>query len=93
MSATSAPEPAEWLSLAAAPTLAAMALATAVAGGGPMDALCRAGSGWPLDGMALMYLLMSAFHLSPWLKRMGGRPAADDGSIEEMGECRPRQTL
>lgn len=93
MSATSAPEPAEWLSLAAAPTFAATAMATAVAGGGPIDALCRAGSGWPLDGMVVMYLLMSAFHLSPWLKRMGGRGATDGGSIEEMDACRPRQIL
>ena len=71
MTRTSAPETAEWLGLAAAPTFAAMALATAVAGGGPMNALCPAGGGWPLDGMVTMYLLMSVFHVSPWLKRIG----------------------
>jgi hypothetical protein len=27
----------------------------------------------PLSGMALMYLLMSAFHSAPWLKLMSGR--------------------
>jgi hypothetical protein len=68
----SASEAAEWLGLAAAPTFAAMALATAVASDGTMAALCGPG-GWPLDGMAMMYLLMSAFHVSPWLRRMGGR--------------------
>jgi hypothetical protein len=68
----SAPEAAEWLGLAAAPTFAAMALATAVASDGTMGALCGTG-GWPLGGMAPMYLLMSAFHVSPWLRRIGGR--------------------
>ena len=59
---------AEWLSLAAAPTFAAMAVATAV-GGGPADMLCSAVPGSPLGGMTAMYLLMAAFHLSPWLRR------------------------
>jgi hypothetical protein len=54
---------ADWLSLAAAPTFAVMALLT-LAGGAP-DMLCSAS---PLAGMAPMYLLMSAFHAAPWLK-------------------------
>jgi hypothetical protein len=29
----------------------------------------------PLHGMALMYLLMSAFHMPPWLKLIRGRAA------------------
>jgi hypothetical protein len=33
-----------------------------------MDMLCLAGHGPPLTGMVPMYLLMSAFHLAPWLK-------------------------
>ena len=53
----------EWLSLAAAPTFAIMALLT-LAGGAP-DMLCSAS---PLTGMVPMYLLMSAFHSAPWLK-------------------------
>lgn len=61
---------AEWLSLAAAPTFAGMALMTAVAGGTP-DMLCSAAPAGPLDGMTVMYLLMSAFHVSPWLRRFG----------------------
>jgi hypothetical protein len=43
-------------------------------GGGPLDALCSADAS-PLSGMALMYLLMSAFHLAPWLKLIAGRRA------------------
>jgi hypothetical protein len=61
--------PADWLSLAAAPTFAVMALLTAVLGGGPMNMLCPAAEHTsPLSGMIPMYLLMSAFHSPPWLK-------------------------
>jgi hypothetical protein len=63
-----------WLSLAAAPTFAFMALLTAVPGGGPLDMLCSAApAASPFGGMALMYLLMSAFHLAPWLKLISSR--------------------
>lgn len=55
---------ADWLSLAAAPTFAGMALLTAVSGA--PDMLC--GSASSLTGMAAMYGLMGAFHLAPWLK-------------------------
>jgi hypothetical protein len=58
---------ASWLSLAATPTFALMALLTAVHGGGMPDMICAA-NGSPLTGMLPMYLLMSAFHLSPWLR-------------------------
>jgi hypothetical protein len=60
---------ADWLSLAAAPTFAIMALVTGALGGGPSDILCSAAQdASPLTGMAPMYMLMSAFHLAPWLK-------------------------
>jgi hypothetical protein len=60
---------AEWLSLAAAPTFAIMALMTRIHGGGMPELLCWAMHGTsPLTGMASMYLLMSAFHLTPWLR-------------------------
>jgi hypothetical protein len=60
---------ADWLCLAAAPTFALMAFATLTAGGAPSDIFCAAAQqASPLHGMALMYLLMSAFHLPPWLK-------------------------
>ncbi len=48
-----------------------MALLTSVMGGGSLDALCSAAS--PLSGMVPMYLLMSAFHLAPWLNLISSR--------------------
>ena len=67
-----------WLSLAAAPTFAIMALLTSVLGGGNMAMICAAGQEpSSLGGMVPMYLLMSAFHLAPWLKLVGkGRSRA-----------------
>jgi len=66
--------PATLLSLAAAPTFAIMALLTAVDGGGMPDLLCSAARGGsPLTGMVAMYGLMSAFHLSPWLRLLSSR--------------------
>ena len=64
---------ADWLCLAAAPTFALMALLTCILGG---DAamLCMGAqdpsplAGLPLTGMPAMYLLMSVFHLAPWLR-------------------------
>ena len=64
---------ADRLSLAAAPAFAIMALLTGVLGG-PMDMLCSVAS--PLDGMTAMYVLMSLFHLSPWLRLASCRPAS-----------------
>ena len=61
-----------WLSLAAAPIFATMALVTML-GDGP-DLLCTAAHNIsPLSGMVPMYVLMSAFHLTPWLKLISGR--------------------
>jgi hypothetical protein len=56
----------EWLSLAAAPTFALMALLSSL--GGSPDVLCGPHAMSPLGGMVPMYLLMSAFHTAPWLK-------------------------
>src|SRR5258708_5192254 len=64
---------ADFLYLAAAPTFAIMALLTGVFGGGPADALCSIAGASPLAGMVPMYLLMSAFHLAPWLRLIAGR--------------------
>ncbi|WP_199698980.1 hypothetical protein [Oleomonas cavernae] len=59
---------ADRLCLAATPTFAAMALVEALFGG-QANILCGAGGGLPLNGMALMYALMSIFHAAPWLRR------------------------
>jgi len=63
------------LALAASPTFAAMALLTGAMGGGQAAMVCSAADASPLSGMATMYLLMSAFHIAPWLKliRAGAR--------------------
>ena len=65
---------ADWLCFAAAPTFAIMALLTGLFDGSQANMLCSAGQAIsPLDGMAAMYLLMSAFHLAPWLRLVSGR--------------------
>jgi len=54
------------LALAASPVFALMALVSAQ--DAPRHALCSAQSALlPVDGMTAMYLLMSLFHLAPWL--------------------------
>ena len=74
MLAAAARGAADGLCLAAAPTFAIMALLTGVLGGGPTDMLCSAAqNASPLSGMVPMYLLMSAFHLAPWLKLISAR--------------------
>ena len=63
---------ADWLCLAAAPTFAGMALLAAASG--DSDMVCMAAqNASPLNGMVLMYLLMSAFHSAPWLKLVSSR--------------------
>jgi len=66
-----------WLGLAASPSFALMAwLVTKDAS--RTITICSSAPGAagmsPIGGMALMYLLMSFFHLSPWLKLAFGRP-------------------
>jgi hypothetical protein len=63
---------ADWLHLAAAPTFTVMAVLSGALGGGVPDVLCAHGAS-PLSGMAAMYMLMSAFHLAPWLKLVSSR--------------------
>jgi hypothetical protein len=68
-----------WLSLAAAPTFAIMALLTGIHPAGMPDMLCSATQdASPLTGMVPMYVLMSAFHCSPWLKLISRRRGAED---------------
>ncbi|MBY5553627.1 hypothetical protein HFO41_02130 [Rhizobium leguminosarum] len=62
---------ADWLSLAAAPTFAVMALLTATTGSA--DMICTTTpDAFPIGGMVPMYLLMSGFHLAPWLRLAAG---------------------
>jgi len=57
------------LTLAAAPTFAAMALLTATQDGGMAGKMCPAmHDASPLTGMVPMYVLMSAFHSAPWFR-------------------------
>ena len=59
------------LSLAVSPTFGVMAL-VAGASGTP-DMLCSSTHGpSALGGMVPMYLLMSAFHVRPWLELLSG---------------------
>jgi hypothetical protein len=65
---------AHWLCLAAAPTFAVMALLTSVQSSGQSDMFCSAmHDASPLSGMVPMYVLMAAFHLSPWLRLISRR--------------------
>jgi hypothetical protein len=74
-SQAAAPGAAGWLGLAAAPTFVVMALLTCVPSGGA-DMMCSAAHGVsPLSGMLPMYVLMSAFHSTPWLKLISRRRA------------------
>jgi hypothetical protein len=66
---------ADWLALAAAPTFALMAALTAFGIAGHPVPMCGEISPPLLSGMVSMYLLMSAFHLAPWL-RLASRPAS-----------------
>ena len=69
------------LGLAAAPTFALMAGISAASSQG----ICSADTPFmPLNEMALMYLLMSLFHLSPWLKFLSHRRAASHQAIAQM---------
>jgi hypothetical protein len=65
---------ADWLCLPAAPTFAIITPLTGALGGGPPDIFWPgAHDASPLSGMVPMYLLMSAFHSTPWLKRISSR--------------------
>ena len=73
-SGDAAPGAARWLSLAAAPTFAAMALLSGIETSGRPDIFCSPmHDASPLGGMVPMYLLMAAFHLAPWLKLVSRR--------------------
>jgi hypothetical protein len=63
-----------WIGHAASPTFALMAW---IAANDARMTLCASASDMlPIDGMTAMYLLMSLFHVSPWLKLASGRSRA-----------------
>jgi hypothetical protein len=65
------------LSLVPAPTFAIMAALTASHGGSMSDVLSSAAlNESPLTRMSLMYVLMSVFHLAPWLNLLSRRSIA-----------------
>jgi hypothetical protein len=65
---------ARWVSLAAAPSFAAMALLTGSQAGPAADPMCSGGDLMsPLGGMTMMYALMSAAHMAPWLRLFARR--------------------
>jgi hypothetical protein len=65
---------ADWLSLAAAPSFAIMALLTAGLGRVQPEMFCSAAHGAaPMGGMVPMYVLMTAFHSAPWLRLISRR--------------------
>lgn len=68
------------LGLAAAPIFVVMAVVTGTLEQGAAQMLCGGMPASPLGGMAFMYTLMSAFHITPWLKLVqagrGSRPQA-----------------
>jgi hypothetical protein len=60
---------ADWLSLVAAPAFALMAVVTGILESGAHQMTCSATTHMsPLTGMVPMYVLMSGFHFTPWLK-------------------------
>jgi len=72
-----APALSRWLGLAAAPTFAVAAWWGQI---GAHPDICTAVHGsHALSGMTLMYLLMSVFHASPWLKLIADRRNAASG--------------
>ena len=62
------------LSLAAAPTFAFMAVVTGILDSGTHQMWCSAAMHMsPLTGMVPMYALMSAFHVTPWMRLVSSR--------------------
>ncbi|MGI6854431.1 hypothetical protein [Mesorhizobium sp. 1B3] len=73
------------LGLAAAPTFALMAWISAVGSLGMT--MCSADPAFvPINDMALMYLLMSFFHLSPWLKLFSARSQRRNTPVTQTGD-------
>jgi hypothetical protein len=82
-----ASRPAEWLSFAATPTFALMAVLAGAPPDGGHQMSCSAAAMTPLGGMPAMYVLMSVFHVSPWLKVISRWLPAAQGSPPGVASC------
>jgi len=79
------------LVLAAAPTFALMALWTGLFAD-RSDLLCMGmQDASPVNGMALMYALMSAFHAAPWLRWIGRRGDSPSPGLRPPNAARLRR--
>jgi hypothetical protein len=80
---------ADWLALAAAPTFALMAVLTGILDSGAHQMACSAAMPVsPLSGMVLMYVLMSGFHFTPWLKLISRLAKRRRGRLQRVALCR-----
>lgn len=62
-----------WLPFAASPIFALMALVTGISDAGRANTICLTADDTSyFNDMVVMYLLMSFFHLPPWLKALSG---------------------
>lgn len=62
-----------WLPFAASPVFVLMALVTGISEAGRTDIICLTTDDTSyFNDMVVMYLLMSFFHLLPWLKVLSG---------------------
>jgi hypothetical protein len=61
------------LTFAATPVFAVMAAVSAMPADSARGAFCSVIHQTTLGGMTMMYALMSAFHLPPWLKSIARR--------------------
>ena len=79
---------ADWLSLAAAPTFALMAVLTGILDSGAHQMACSAAMRMsPLTGMVPMYVLMSGFHSTPWLKLISRWAKRRRGRLHRVALC------
>ncbi|MGE0279338.1 MAG: hypothetical protein AB7P20_01815 [Rhizobiaceae bacterium] len=79
------PEVVGRLKFAASPTFAVMAGVSAVSSAG-MATCAVVSPPMPINEMALMYLLMSLFHLSPWLQFLSRRRAPHRAITQTEGD-------
>ena len=66
-----------WLTLAASPSFALMALVSLAQGADPATLLCSAAGRAPFGGMTAMYALMSLFHAPVWIRLIDARREPD----------------